>query len=261
MTAFVTDDNQKVEVWCTHEISCDQFGIVCWIFIGGLPALNGASHLIFLQIGIAFSCANPRSGSIFGRMAEQSLLTGYEPENLIEVCSEHTPTSFRGVTASAQTSMTLLPQSLRLILQRLEAEPLTSPLFTQEREVSATPFGVSEFQQAAARSSQQQQAFFKCGKSLANVKSGNESCPSVERSLLRGKRDVSSEVCHFLNMDKKEFCLGVRTFTNTLKKKQLFKVNVQLRKGLSEEKVAQKIVKKQRSCNEFAVSKRIESDI
>ena len=74
---------------------------------------------------------------------------------------------------------------------------MTSPLFTQEREVSATPFGVSDFQQAAASGSQQQQASSnvvirwrtcRLGSSWKQEQ-GTESCPSVERSLLRGKRD------------------------------------------------------------------------
>ena len=37
-------------------------------------------------------------------------------------------------------------------------EQLTSPLFTQEREVSANPFGVFGSQQAAVSGTQQQQA-------------------------------------------------------------------------------------------------------
>ena len=43
---------------------------------------------------------------------------------------------------------------------------------------------------------------------------------------------MSSEVCHYLNMKKKEFCLRRRLFTNTLKRKEneLFKAKVQLRK-------------------------------
>ena len=51
---------------------------------------------------------------------------------------------------------------------------------------------------------------------------------------------MSSEVCHYLNINKNEFCLRGRTFTNTWKRKQneLFKVNVQLREDyLSEAEV------------------------
>ena len=39
----------------------------------------------------ATTCADPRSGSWFGRVAEQRTLTGYEPQDLIETSSEHTP--------------------------------------------------------------------------------------------------------------------------------------------------------------------------
>ena len=86
-----------------------------------------------------------------------------------------------------------------------EAGHLISPLFTQEQEVSANPFGVSVFQQEAASGRQQQPA-----------------SSSV----------VISEVCHCLNMTEKECCLKGRISTNILEKKQLhelFKVNVQLR--------------------------------
>ena len=42
---------------------------------------------------------------------------------------------------------------------------------------------------------------------------------------------MSSEVCHYLNMKIKEFCLRGRIFTNTLKRKhELCKVTVQPRK-------------------------------
>ena len=67
----------------------------------------------------------------------------------------------------------------------------------QEREVSANPFGVCVFQQAAASGSQQQPALSsvinrwqtsnvgRCGK----LQRGDESSSNVERGLLRGKRD------------------------------------------------------------------------
>ena len=44
------------------------------------------------------------------------------------------------------------------ITETIQAGQLTSPLFTQERQVSANSFGVSVFQQAAASGSQQQPA-------------------------------------------------------------------------------------------------------
>ena len=40
------------------------------------------------------NCADPRSGSWFGRMAEQSPLTGFEPNNLIEISGEYTPFNY-----------------------------------------------------------------------------------------------------------------------------------------------------------------------
>ena len=39
-------------------------------------------------------CNDPGGGGWFGRMAEQSPLTGFEPKNLIEISSQHTPIDF-----------------------------------------------------------------------------------------------------------------------------------------------------------------------
>ena len=40
-------------------------------------------------------CIDPRDGGSFGRMAEQSPLTGDEPKNLIAISSQHTQINFR----------------------------------------------------------------------------------------------------------------------------------------------------------------------
>ena len=40
------------------------------------------------------TCADPRSGSWLGQVAEQSLTTGNDPKDLIEISSEHTPINF-----------------------------------------------------------------------------------------------------------------------------------------------------------------------
>ena len=114
-----------------------------------------------LQAGTGMNTfANPRSGLLFGRMAEHSHLTGYEPKSLIEVSSEFSPINFpREKTASTQTSTISRPRLLHLkITDTKEAEQLTSLLFTQEREVSANSFGVAGSQQAPASGSKQQPA-------------------------------------------------------------------------------------------------------
>ena len=87
-------------------------------------------------------------------------LTGHEPKNLIEVSREHTHIDFPSRKNSFSTDVNdLITTVAASDLADVTAEPLTSPLFTQEREVSANPFGVSDFRQAAASGSQQQQAF------------------------------------------------------------------------------------------------------
>ena len=144
-------------------------------------------------------CADLRSGSLFGRIDEQSPTAGYEPKDLIEISSEYTPINFPTWKSSSTTDIddvhTIVASD---ITETIEAGPLTSTLLTQEREASANPFGVSVFfQQAAASCSQQQPASssvinlwqtYNVG-SCGQLQRGDESSSNVERALLKGKRD------------------------------------------------------------------------
>ena len=47
-----------------------------------------------LETESGIPCIDPGGGGWFGRTAEQSPLTGYEPKNLIEISSQHTPINF-----------------------------------------------------------------------------------------------------------------------------------------------------------------------
>ena len=120
------------------------------------------------------NCADPRGGSWFGRIAEQSPLTSYEPNSRVEISSEYTPTNFLSRRTSFTTDLNNVPSDER---------QLTSPLSTQERGVIASPFSASVHKQAAASGSQQQPASSSVIKSLANVR-----CWNVEKSLLTGTR-------------------------------------------------------------------------
>ena len=151
-------------------------------------------------------------------MAEQSLLTGFKEKSLIEVSSEHTPINFPLRKNRFNTDLNDLTTTVTAsgIAESTEARQFTSPLFTQEREVSANPFCVSDFQHAAASGSQLQRASSIVVNPWQSIDSGSswikkqgiESFSSVEKSLLRGKRDRESGiVCHCLNMNKKDFCL------------------------------------------------------
>ena len=80
----------------------------------------------------------------------------YEPEDLIDISSEYTPITFPSRKNSFTTDIDDVPTVVASdITETIEAGQLTSPLFTQEREVSANPFGVSVFQPAASGSQQQ----------------------------------------------------------------------------------------------------------
>ena len=77
-------------------------------------------------------CIDPSGGGWFGPVAEQSPLTGHEPNNLIEISSQHTPinfvfsTDFNGVPTTGASDDT----------DTLDAG-MASPLFTQERQVNS----------------------------------------------------------------------------------------------------------------------------
>ena len=57
-------------------------------------------------------CATPQGGLFFGRVAEQSPLTGYEPKTLIEVNSEHTPINLHSRKSSLDTDVNDLATTL-----------------------------------------------------------------------------------------------------------------------------------------------------
>ena len=102
-------------------------------------------------------CATPHGGWQFDRLVEHNPLTGYEPKTCIEVrrVSTRRSTTSRGETASTRATT---PATASEAPDMKEAGQSTSPLFSQEREVSSGSFCVSGFQQQAAASGSQQQA-------------------------------------------------------------------------------------------------------
>ena len=97
--------------------------------------------------------------SSLAEIARRSPHTGYEPKSLIEISSEHTPIKFPSRKTSFNTDSNDLATTVAApgVTDAIDVGQLTSPLFSQEREVSANPFGVSGSQQQAASSSSQQQ--------------------------------------------------------------------------------------------------------
>ena len=70
---------------------------------------NPPRFLTLLETELGANCADPRGGSRFGRMAEQSPLTGCEPDSLIEISSEYTPISFLPRRNSFNTDFNSVP--------------------------------------------------------------------------------------------------------------------------------------------------------
>ena len=93
-----------------------------------------------LNTGMSMNrCATPSGSLFFGRVAEQSLLTGYETKSLIEVSSEHTPINFPSRKGSFNSNDLTTTVAASGVTDTIEVGQLTSPLFSQEREVSASP--------------------------------------------------------------------------------------------------------------------------
>ena len=84
----------------------------------------------------------------FGRLAEQSTLTGDQPKSLIEVSSEHTPIDLPSGRGSLDTNSDDFANTLDVfgVYDTTDVGRLSSSLISQEREVSAIPFSVSHSQ-------------------------------------------------------------------------------------------------------------------
>ena len=76
-------------------------------------------------------------GGCFGPVAEQSPLTGYEPNNLIEISSQHTPINFPSRRNIFSTDFNGVPTTAASDDTDTLDAGMASPLFTQEREVNS----------------------------------------------------------------------------------------------------------------------------
>ena len=101
-----------------------------------------------LETESGIHCNDLSGGAWFDRMAEQSPLTGYEPNSLIEISIAHTPIIFPSRRNNFRTDFHHDVPTIAASdgTDTLDAG-VTSPLFTQEREVN--PFSDSVHRQAA----------------------------------------------------------------------------------------------------------------
>ena len=150
----------------------------------------------------------PQGGLLFDRMAERSPLTGYEPNSLIEVSSEHTPINFLSRKNSFNTDLNDLATTVAAseTNDTIGVGQLTSPLVPQEREVSANPFGVFGSQQQAAQ--------------IYGVR-GNPCEVLSHFQMSKGHCRKVNEIenwreCNFFNRKRRKFCLNGEAFMNTL---------------------------------------------
>ena len=148
------------------------------------------------------STATLQGGFCFGRLAEQSPLTGYEPKPLIEVSSEHTPINLPSTKGSLDTNLDDLATTVDAfeMLDTTYVGRMTSPLFSQEREVNAIKFSVSGSQahSCVGRAMRDVDPFSSIGKLVREI----EPFSSFERPLSKGKRNRESESVQLSQMDK-----------------------------------------------------------
>ena len=132
------------------------------------------------------TAATRQGGLFFGRLAEQSPLIGYEPKTLIEVSSEHTPINLHLRKSSLDTDLNDLATTVDAseIIDTTGVTQLTSPLFSQEREVNG-----SQAHSSVERPMRGTDLFASIGKPVRSV----EPSSNVERSLSNGKRNRELE--------------------------------------------------------------------
>ena len=140
------------------------------------------------------STATLQGRSCTGRLAEQSSLTGYEPKSLIEVSSEHIATNLPSRKGSLDTNFDDLATAVDAsdMIDTTDVGLLTSPLFSQEHEVSAIPCSVSGFKTHASveRSRRDVGPFASFGKPLSKGERHRE-LESVQPSQMeKGKNSV-----------------------------------------------------------------------
>ena len=123
--------------------------------------------------------APPQGGLLFGCLAEQSHFTCYEPKT-------HTPINVPSRKGSLDANLDDLAATVYAseIIDTTEVGQFTSPLFSQEREVSANPFSVSGSQthSSVVRPMRDTDLFSSIGRPVRDVESFSRfEKPSVER--------------------------------------------------------------------------------
>ena len=135
-------------------------------------------------------------------MAEESTVTGHEPNSLVEISSQHTPIIFVSQRNSFHTDFNEVPTIAAPGGTDTFDVGMTSPLFTQEREVNPPSDSVHRQAAVSGSSNTQQPASStvmhdgrSCGKlqHCAHVarscgKLQHSDCSDVEKSLFNGKR-------------------------------------------------------------------------
>ena len=108
-------------------------------------ALGSSTSLSLFYPSMSPSTAPVQGRLCIGSQAEQFPLTGYDTKSLIEVRSEQTPINLLSRRGSLDTNADDFATTLDAseVCDAIDVARLTSPRFSQEREVSAFPLSVS----------------------------------------------------------------------------------------------------------------------
>ena len=139
-------------------------------------------------------CIDPSGGGCFGPVAEQSPLTGDEPNNLIQISSQHTPVNFPSRRNIFSADFNGVPTTAASDDTDTLDAGMASPLFTQEREDNSLS-GSAHRQAVVSGSSHTAAIIIQCQlcmdthvvRSCGKLQQSDGS--DVEKSLLNGKRD------------------------------------------------------------------------
>ena len=170
-----------------------------------------SAHLYLVRL-LLFRCYTPMSPFTLqgvlccGRLSEQLiLLTGYEHTSFIESAANTLRLiHFRDRAVSTTTFTTSRPLWMHLKFTTTQIGQLTSPLFSQEREVSANPFCVScsQTHSNVEKSRQDVDPF----SSVEKARLGVEPFSRFEKLLSKGKEIENCRVSKILKWKGNQFC-------------------------------------------------------
>ena len=206
----INDTRSWYRIWSSCELQKKSMHLIHASPHLARPTIVSA-HLYLVRL-LLFRCFSPMSPFTLqgvlccGRLSEQLiLLTGYEHTSFIESAANTLRLiHFRDRAVSTTTFTTSRPLWMHLKFMTTQIGQLTSPLFSQEREVSANPFCVScsQTHSNVEKSRQDVDPF----SSVEKARLGVEPFSRFEKLLSKGKEIENCRVSKILKWKGNQFC-------------------------------------------------------